>query len=65
MIQDSSSKDDEFDTPKELNSRNPPFDIEIDFDRYRPGKEYQGIFSREHVVLARVLYSVSLKFTQI
>ena len=37
------SDDSAFDSPKELTARNPPYDIELDFARYRPGKEYKGM----------------------
>ena len=46
----SSENDDSiFDSPKEITSRNPPYDIELDFDRYRNGKEYTGKLHRETV----------------
>jgi len=37
----SENEDSAFDSPKELTSRNPPFDIQLTFSRYRAGKEYE------------------------
>lgn len=34
-----------YDPPKELTNRNPPFDIELEFDTYRLGKEYKSKLS--------------------
>ena len=31
-----------FETPKRLTTRNPPFEIMIDFDQYRRKREYKG-----------------------
>ena len=38
----SENEDSAFDSPKELTSRNPPFDIQLTFSRYRAGKEYES-----------------------
>ena len=38
----SENEDSAFDSPKELNSRNPPFDIQLSFSRYRAGKQYES-----------------------
>ena len=36
------SEEETLDAPKELNARNPPFGLELDFNRYRKGKVYKG-----------------------
>ena len=40
---EANSEDEElFDSPKELSTRNPPFDLDLNFVRYRKGKTYEG-----------------------
>jgi hypothetical protein len=42
----SENEDSAFDSPKELTSRNPQFDILLSFTRYRSGKEYKSKLHR-------------------
>ena len=49
------SEEETLDAPKELNARNPPFGLELDFNRYRKGKVYKGKKTM-NIIIQRIEY---------